>query len=400
MPGDIALLSANVNTTIEARIERRASSCVPWKRKHERARAQHDDTLSSLFTPLNFPFHSRITVLRCARFHPHEHAMATEPSDRFSGIGDAEASAPTRGPRGSRELRLDDRVVIAHGMPTPFWQDLYHRALVVRWPMFFVSLAVLFLLLNTTFAALYLLGGASIANQYPAGFGGAFFFSVETLATVGYGDMHPQTVYAHWIATLEIFVGMSGIALATGLIFARFSRPHAKIMFARHAVVRPIDGRMTLMVRSANARQNVIAEAHARLRMMRLETSAEGFTLRKLYDLTLVRDQHPVFKLGWVLMHVIDESSPLFGETAETLKARDASLLLTLEGVDESTSQTMQARHMWSCEQICWQYRFVDIMSEQDGVSHIDYSHFDEIVPLDAAPLHANTATPHAASAR
>lgn len=308
--------------------------------------------------------------------------MATEPSDRFPGIGDADASALKRRARGSRELRLDDRVVIAHGMPTPFWQDLYHRALVVRWPTFFVSLAVLFVLLNTTFAALYMLGGASIANQYPAGFGGAFFFSVETLATVGYGDMHPQTVYAHWIATLEIFVGMSGIALATGLIFARFSRPHAKIIFARHAVVRPIDGRMTLMVRSANARRNVIAEAHARLRIMRLETSPEGFTLRKLYDLTLVRDQHPVFKLGWVLMHVIDESSPLFGETAETLRARDTSLLLTLEGVDESTSQTMQARHMWSCEQIFWQHRFVDIMSERDGVSYIDYSHFDEIVPL------------------
>ncbi|HEY4298090.1 MAG TPA: ion channel [Paraburkholderia sp.] len=317
--------------------------------------------------------------------------MATEPSDRLSGIGDAEAPAPKRRARGSRELRLDDRVVIAHGMPTPFWQDLYHRALMVRWPMFFVSLAVLFVLLNTAFAALYMLGHAPIANQFPAGFGGAFFFSVETLATVGYGDMHPQTVYAHGIATLEIFVGMSGIALATGLIFARFSRPHAKIMFARYAVVRLLDGRMTLMVRSANARQNVIAEARARLRIMRQETSPEGYTLRKLYDLALVRDQHPVFKLGWTLMHIIDESSPLFGETAETLKGRDTSLMLTLEGVDESTSQTMQARHMWTYDQIYWHHALVDIMSEENGVSHIDYSHFDEIVPLDGAVVHAHT---------
>jgi len=315
--------------------------------------------------------------------------MATEPSDRFSSIGDDETRAQKRRSRGSRELRLDDRVVITHGMPTPLWQDFYHRALVVRWPTFFVSLGVLFLLLNTVFAALYMVGHAPIANQFPAGFGGAFFFSVETLATVGYGDMHPQTVYAHWIATLEIFVGMSSIALATGLIFARFSRPHAKIMFAQYAVVRPIDGRMTLMVRAANARQNVIAEARAKLRMMRLDTTAEGFTLRKLYDLTLVRDQHPVFKLGWVLMHVIDENSPLFGETAETLMGRDASLLLTLEGVDESTSQTMQARYMWACEQIRWQYRFVDIMREEGGVSHIDYSYFNEVVPLDPAPVAA-----------
>jgi inward rectifier potassium channel len=319
--------------------------------------------------------------------------MVTEPSDRPSGFGDAEARAPARRSRGSRELRLDDRVIIAHGMPTPLWQDLYHRALVVRWPTFFVSLAVLFVLLNTTFAELYMLGNAPIANQFPAGFGGAFFFSVETLATVGYGDMHPQTVYAHWIATLEIFVGMSGIALATGLIFARFSRPHAKIMFTRYAVIRPLDGRMTLMVRSANARQNVIAEARARLRILRQETTAEGYTLRKLYDLTLVRDQHPVFKLGWTVMHIVDENSPLFGETAETLKRLDTSLILTLEGVDESTSQTMQARHMWSCDQIYWHHRFVDIMSERDGVSHIDYALFDEIVPLDDTPVSAAKAT-------
>jgi inward rectifier potassium channel len=136
-------------------------------------------------------------------------------------------------------------------------------------------------------------------------------------------------------------------------------------------------------VRAANARQNVIAEARAKLRMMRLDTTAEGFTLRKLYDLTLVRDQHPVFKLGWVLMHVIDENSPLFGESAETLKGSDASLLLTLEGVDESTSQTMQARYTWPCVQIRWQHRFVDLMREEGGVSHIDYSHFDEVVPLE-----------------
>jgi inward rectifier potassium channel len=313
--------------------------------------------------------------------------MATEPSDRFSGIGDVEARAPKRRARGSREMRMDDRVVIAHGLPTPLWQDLYHRALVVRWPTFFASLALLFLLLNTLFATLYMLGAAPIANQFPAGFGGAFFFSVETLATVGYGDMHPQTVYAHWIATLEIFVGMSSIALATGLIFARFSRPHAKIIFARYAIVRPLEGQMTLMVRAANGRQNVIAEARARLRILRQETTVEGYALRKLYDLTLVRDQHPVFKLGWSLMHVIDENSPLFGETAETLKGRDTTLLLTLEGVDESTSQTMQARHLWTCDQIFWHYRFVDIMRDENGVSHIDYSRFDEIVPLDSAPV-------------
>jgi inward rectifier potassium channel len=326
--------------------------------------------------------------------------MATESPDRISTAAGVEGRQKKRRPRGSRELHLNDRVIVAHGMPVRFWQDIYHRALVVNWPTFFVSLAVLFLLLNTAFASLYMLGTASIANQFPAGFGGAFFFSVETLATVGYGDMHPQTVYAHAIATLEIFVGMSGIALATGLIFARFSRPRAKIMFARYAIVRPIDGRMTLMVRAANERQNVIAEARAKLRMMRVETTVEGYTLRKLYDLQLIREQHPAFLFGWNLMHVIDESSPLCGETAETLKAADASLLITIEGSDESTSQTMMARHAWAGADIYWQHAYVDLLREEDGVSHIDYAHFNDIVPLEpAADVAATAATAAPAAA-
>jgi inward rectifier potassium channel len=286
-----------------------------------------------------------------------------------------------------RRLKGIGRVVFAQNAPVRFWQDLYHRALLVNWPTFFVSLAVLFLLLNTAFASLYLLGTAPIANQYPPGFAGAFFFSVETLATVGYGDMHPQTYYAHLVATLEIFIGMSGIALATGLIFARFSRPRAKIMFARYAVVRPLEGQMTLIVRAANGRQNVIAEARAKLRMMRLETTSEGYTSRKIRDLALVRDQHPVFLLGWNLMHIIDETSPLFGETAESLAASDASLLITIEGSDETTAQTMQARHTWPSQNVRWQHRYVDLIRDEGGVSYIDYTHFDEVVPLEAHEL-------------
>jgi inward rectifier potassium channel len=191
---------------------------------------------------------------------------------------------------------------------------------------------------------------------------------------------------------------MSGIALATGLIFARFSRPRAKIMFARYAVVRPIDGHMTLMARAANGRQNVIAEARAKMRMMRLETTPEGYTLRKLYDLPLVREQHPIFLFGWTLMHIIDETSPLFGETAESMKARSASLLISIEGVDEETSQTMQDRYEWEAKSIRWQYQYVDLMHEKDGVSHIDYANFHEIVPVEpmAKPVSPATVDPQA----
>lgn len=284
-----------------------------------------------------------------------------------------------------RVLSTQSGTVVTHGMPERSGLDLYHRALTASWPAFFGSLAALFVLLNAVFAALYVCGDHPIANQTPDGFLGAFFFSVETLATVGYGDMHPQTVYAHAIATLEIFMGMSSIALATGLIFVRFSRPRARIIFARTVVVRPIDGRMTLMLRAANARQNVILEAGAKLRLMRYETSPEDYRRWHILDLKLVREQHPIFLLGWNLMHVIDETSPLYGETPESLAACEASLMLMIEGADETTTQTMRGRHVWSHEDIRWDHRFVDLLhDDDDGVTHVDYANFDKVVPLGA----------------
>jgi inward rectifier potassium channel len=292
---------------------------------------------------------------------------------------------------GGRIVRTGSGTVVAHGIPDRTRLDLYHRALTASWPVFFASLGAFFVLLNAVFAALYSFGHAPIANQSPEGFIGAFFFSVETLATVGYGDMHPQTVYAHTIATLEIFMGMSSIALATGLIFVRFSRPRARIIFSRYAVVRPLEGRQTLMLRAANARQNVIVEAKARLRLMRHETMPEGFSIWRIHDLELVREQHPIFALGWNLMHVIDEDSPLHGETAESLAACEASLMLMIEGADETTTQTMYGRHAWTHEDIRWDHAFADLLrDDEDGVTHIDYTKFDEVVPLatPASPIH------------
>jgi inward rectifier potassium channel len=329
-----------------------------------------------------------LALLRFFPFEPEETDMTPEQSQLNAHEPAVEERAgPAGGFRGApRKLLIGTRKIMVYGMPAASWSDFYHTALTMRWPTFFASLATLFLILNALFACLYQLGHAPIANQFPPGFGGAFFFSVETLATVGYGDMHPQTIYAHIVATFEIFVGMSGIALATGLVFARFSRPRAKIIFARQVVVHPIEGRTTLMVRTANERQNVIAEAEARLRLMRTETSSDGYTARRIYDLKLVRNQHPIFMLGWNLMHVIDEASPLYGETPETLARQQASLLAMIEGSDESTAQTMQARYTWSDSEIRWQHRYVDLLYEVDGVSHMDYSYFHDIEPYNGPP--------------
>lgn len=304
-------------------------------------------------------------------------------TDVHSGAKMSRRRSGRRSVRTSRTLRTQTGTVVTHNMPEPIFLDIYHRALTATWPQFFCALGALFLLLNTAFALLYLCGSSPIANQSPAGFLGAFFFSVETLATVGYGDMHPQSVYAHLVATLEIFMGMSSIALATGLIFVRFSRPRARIIFSRYAVVRPLDGRPTLMVRAANARQNVIVEAEAKLRLMRRESTPEGYSLWRITDLQLVRDRHPIFLLGWNLMHVIDETSPLYGETSESLAASSASLMMYLEGADETTTQLMEARYTWSHEHIRWRHRFIDLLyDDEDGVRHIDYEHFHDVVAL------------------
>ena len=282
-----------------------------------------------------------------------------------------------------RQVQVGSQKFITVGLPDHIWQDLYHHFMTIRWPTFFAVIAGVFLVGNSGFAFLYMLGNHPIANQAPEGFLGAFFFSVETLATVGYGDMHPQTLYGHVIATVEIFSGLSGLAVFTGLIFTRFSRPHAKILFARHPIIRPLDGIPTLMIRAANARQNVITEASARLRLLRLDVTTEGYENRRLYDLVLTREQHPIFTLGWNMTHVIDASSPLYNETPETMAASGATLILSLAGVDETTSQTMRSRHIYGSDLIRWNHRYPDLIEQDEhGMNYVDYTKFHDTEPL------------------
>jgi len=275
------------------------------------------------------------------------------------------------------------RTVLIRGLPRRPWQDLYHVFMTIGWPSLFASYAGFFLLFNLVFASLYALQPGAVANLNPAGYWGLFFFSVETLATVGYGDMHPQTVYAHVIASSEIFTGLMSLALITGMMFARFSRPTARILFARYAVIRPFDGRMTLMLRAANGRQNIIMEAKAQLRLIRDEITAEGYRIRRIYDLPLRRREQPVFLFGWSLQHVIDEGSPLAGGTADSLRASQTYLLLTISGTDETIGQTVMARQEYPASALRWNHTFVDVFtSGADGIDHFDYTKFHEVEPL------------------
>ena len=275
------------------------------------------------------------------------------------------------------------RQVLTYGLPRRPWQDLYHLFMTISWPRLFLSYGGFFAIFNLIFAVAYQLQPNDVANLNPAGYWGRFFFSVETLATVGYGDMHPQTVYAHVIASIEIFTGMMSLALITGMMFARFSRPTARILFARHAVVRQFDGRPTLMLRAANERQNVIMEASAQLRLLRDEMTVEGSRIRRIHDLPLRRSEQPMFIFGWTLLHVIDETSPLYGATPESFAASKAYLLLTIGGTDDTTGQTLMSRQEYFSQSIHWNHAFVDIFtSGEDGVDRFDYSKFHDVEPL------------------
>jgi inward rectifier potassium channel len=202
--------------------------------------------------------------------------------------------------------------------------------------------------------------------------------------------MHPQTLYGHTVAMIEIFTGLLMLALITGLMFARFSRPRARFLFARHAVVRPLDGKLTLMFRAANERQNVVQDASARLRMLRDEVTSEGYRIRRIIDLPLVRSQHPIFALGWNIMHVIDDASPLIQETSQTLDDYDASFILTLSGTDETTGQVLIARGEYQASALRWNATFRDILDWDGNTLHIDYSKFHDVEAL-ADPPRAGT---------
>ncbi len=285
--------------------------------------------------------------------------------------------------RAGRRLRFGQREIITHGLGRVIFQDLFHYFMTVSWTQLFMTFAAFFLCFDLLFGLAYALVPGCIANLSPPGLAGAFFFSVETLATVGYGEMHPASLYGHIVSMVEIFVGLMSMALITGIMFARFSVPRARFLFAKHGVIRQIDGKLTLMFRAANARQNIVQEASAQLRMMRDDVTPEGFRLRRITDMPLVRAQHPLFALGWNIMHVLDEASPLHGQSEESLRASRALFILSLSGTDETTGQVMMARHEYPGSAIHWNSTFRDIMEvAADGTVHFDYGKFHDIEPL------------------
>src|SRR5437588_1041241 len=287
--------------------------------------------------------------------------------------------------RNSREVSIRSGQVefVKVGTDAWRWRDVYRWLLGLRWPQFAAFVGALYVGLNLSFAALYSLGPNSIAGTGAHWFLDCFFFSVQTLATVGYGHMYPQTLYGHVITTIEIMSGMFWLAVITGLIFVRFSRPTARILFSKSIVVTPFDGRPALMLRVANMRHHSMVEAEFRIMFLRDEPIAEGGTFRRFYSLKLDFDRLIVFPAALTLRHFIDEQSPLYGATPESLEAGDARLIASVVCVETVIPAAVQSQQDYSWRDVRFGERFVEIYTELgDGKLTVDYGRIHDTEPV------------------
>lgn len=265
----------------------------------------------------------------------------------------------------------------------PGWRDTYHRVLALSWPRFGLFLLGSYLAINLLFATLYALGGNCIGEMEAGYFPEAFFFSVETLATVGYGHMYPATLYGHVVVTLEIFIGMIWLAVITGLIFVRFSRPTARILFSNSVLIGRFDGQPNVMFRVANLRHTSMVDACFRMTFSRDERVREGNEVRRFYELKVYPHRMINFPAALVIRHVIDEGSPLFGETPDSLEASDAFFLASSISVETVMAASVQSQQGYSWSDVRWGERFVDVYTENaDGSLTVDYARLHETEPV------------------
>jgi inward rectifier potassium channel len=277
--------------------------------------------------------------------------------------GNSDSSGPGAkfpGPAGIRRTRR--RLAIIKGQDKSRWTDFYHAVLTVPWPLFLLCLALFFFAVNVVFALLYMADPGGIENARPGYFWDAFLFSVQTIASIGYGILSPKSTYANTIVVIEAFVGILNLALITGVVFARFSRPTARVLFSNVAVVTTFDGMPTLMFRAANQRGNQILDANITVSLAREVVTKEGIAMRRFEELKLVRARTPLFALSWTIMHRIDETSPLYGANLDSLIDDQVEIVALLSGTDDTLSEVIYARHAYAPHHILWSRRFADVL--------------------------------------
>jgi inward rectifier potassium channel len=280
----------------------------------------------------------------------------------------------------SEALDYDGSPITLQGIRTHTLRDTYHYMVHASWPAVLLVVATAFVGSNMVFALGYkLLGG--VTNARPGSFFDAFFFSVQTMATIGYGTMVPKSAAANLLSTLEALTGGIGLALMTGLVFAKFSRPTARVRFSNVAVICDYRGQRSLMLRMANERDTRIVQPQLYAVLLRAEPEDTGGYFVHVHDLELVRDRHVFLTLSWMVIHPIDERSPLYHATPDSMSHDRTAVIVTLTGVDEVLSQTVYAHHSYTADEIRWDSRFVDVIGPREGGGWmVDYSRFDDVL--------------------
>lgn len=265
------------------------------------------------------------------------------------------------------------------------WQDLlrdlYHYLFSLSWPKFFIHVLSIYLIINFVFSVLYFFLGVQ-AFGHTAGiqrFKECFFLSVETITAIDYGRIEPSSWFTYVLMTLQAILGVLMLATITGLFYARFSRPTARMVFSNKAIIGHHNGIPSFSFRVANERLNQVAEARMTLTLTRNEISKEGEHTRKFYNLKLERDYSPLFALSWTVRHPIDKDSPLFGMNEQLMKEGEVGIMASLTGVDDTFAQPIIARHVYTADEIVYNKRFKDIILWHEKKVHIDLKGIHEV---------------------
>ncbi len=290
---------------------------------------------------------------------------------------------PVRPSPGNLPLPRRGRLAVVKGQDASRYTDFYHAILMAPWWLTFVELALFFVVVNMVFAGLYLADPQGLKGLKPGAFWDAFLFSVETIGSINYTVFVPQTLFANVVVSLESFVGILTIAIFTGIIFARFSRPYSRVLFSKFAVITPFDGVPTLMFRTANQRGNQVLDASMRVSLAYQHTTCEGMTIRRFVELKLVRERTSLFALSWTLMHHIDEASPLHGIGLERMYDGQIEIVCLLSGTDDTMAETIYARHVYQPDDIQWNRHFVDVLDmTASGRRVVDLTRFHDTHPV------------------
>jgi inward rectifier potassium channel len=275
----------------------------------------------------------------------------------------------------------DQLVVRRRGLKNKFLRELYFFVLKTSWTYFVIGFALTFVVINAVFAAFYMTDPGGVANIKDNSFFELFVFSSQTFSTVGYGYYLPTTAYSHFIAVIENMAGILFTAIMTGLTFAKFSRPTSSVIFTDKVLVANFDGVPTLMFRLGNGRDTSIVDARISVVTLRPQKTKEGLELQRFINLKLERDQSPFFLLTWTVMHKMDEQSPFYGYTEDDFRQKKPALFVSLNGFDETFSETIHTGWQYQPHQIHFGKKFADMVELQsDGSRILDFTKFNQLV--------------------